>query len=127
VIAVMEVKSDSSHFTPQINKIEMLLKLTTICCPVHLLIASRYGVCLIGVRRANSSKVLLNPGSSYMMGYNDTCFYISMSSEEESAFKEVKESKSSKFGSSSGDFSDPSNKIMIEMSDTKNNGASKYW
>jgi hypothetical protein len=84
----------------------------------------RYGVCLIGVRRAKSSKVLLNPGSSYLMGYNDTCFYISMSSEEESAFKEIKESKS-KFGSSSGDFSDPPNKVMIEMSETKSNGASK--
>ena len=48
-----------------------------------------------------------------------------MSSEEESAFKEIKEPKSSKFGSSSGDFSDPSNKIMIEMSDARSNGASK--
>ncbi|XP_028410952.1 potassium channel subfamily T member 1-like isoform X2 [Dendronephthya gigantea] len=83
----------------------------------------RYGVCLIGVRRAKSSKVLLNPGSSYLMGYNDTCFYISMSSEEESAFKEIKETKSTKFGSSSGDFSDNSNKIMIEMSDNRSNGA----
>ena len=50
-----------------------------------------------------------------------------MSSEEESAFKEIKESKSSKFGSSSGDFSDASNKVMIEMSDTRSNGCSKYW
>lgn len=82
---------------------------------------------MIGVRRANGSKVLLNPGSSYIMGYNDTCFYISMSSEEESAFKEIKEPKSSKFGSSSGDFSDASNKVMIEMSDTRSNGGSKYW
>ena len=58
------------------------------------------------------------------MGYNDTCFYISMSSEEESAFKEIKETKS-KFGSSSGDFSDHPSKAIIEMSDTKSNGASK--
>ena len=85
----------------------------------------RYGVCLIGVRRDKSSKVLLNPGSSYLMGYNDTCFYISMSSEEDSAFKEIKETKSAKFGSSSGDFSDHSNKILIEMSDTRNKSASK--
>ncbi len=60
------------------------------------------------------------------MGYNDTCFYISMSSEEESAFKENKESKSSKFGSS-GDFTDHGNKVMIEMSDTKSNAAINYW
>ena len=83
-------------------------------------------MCLIGVRREKSSKVLLNPGSSYLLGYNDTCFYISMSSEEESAFKEIKESKSSKFGSS-GDFTDHGNKVMIEMSDTKSNAASNYW
>ena len=48
-----------------------------------------------------------------------------MSSEEESAFKEIKEPKS-KMGSSSGDFSEPSDKVFIELSETKSNGASKY-
>ena len=86
-------------------------------------ISTRYGVCLIGVRRADSKTVLLNPGSSFLMGYNDTCFYISMSSEEESSFKERKE-PTSKCGSSA-DFTDASEKVYVEMSETRSNGASK--
>ncbi|XP_046845031.1 potassium channel subfamily T member 2-like isoform X2 [Xenia sp. Carnegie-2017] len=74
----------------------------------------RYGMCLIGVRPFNTSKVLLNPGSSYLMDENDICFYIAMSSEEESAFKDINKSKS-KYQGSTGNFSVHSNNAATEL------------
>lgn len=46
----------------------------------------RYGVCLIGVRRLDTTNILLNPGPCHIMGASDTCFYINISKEENSAF-----------------------------------------
>uniref|UniRef100_A0A8C1YZQ8 RCK N-terminal domain-containing protein n=1 Tax=Cyprinus carpio TaxID=7962 RepID=A0A8C1YZQ8_CYPCA len=46
----------------------------------------RYGVCLIGVRRMDTSNILMNPGPCHIMGASDTCFYINISKEENSAF-----------------------------------------
>lgn len=71
-------------------------------------------MCLIGVRPFNTSKVLLNPGSSYLMDDNDICFYIAMSSEEESAFKDINKSES-KDQSSTGNFSVHSNNAATEL------------
>uniref|UniRef100_A0A8C1QX52 RCK N-terminal domain-containing protein n=1 Tax=Cyprinus carpio TaxID=7962 RepID=A0A8C1QX52_CYPCA len=45
-----------------------------------------YGVCLIGVRRMDTANILLNPGPCHIMGASDTCFYINISKEENSAF-----------------------------------------
>lgn len=53
--------------------------ITFTCC-------SRYGVCLIGVRRMDTANILLNPGPCHIMGGSDTCFYINISKEENSAF-----------------------------------------
>ena len=39
--------------------------------------------------------MLLNPGPSHVMDYNDQCFYISISSEEDSHIKAYKEPKES--------------------------------
>uniref|UniRef100_A0A8C1M2U4 RCK N-terminal domain-containing protein n=1 Tax=Cyprinus carpio TaxID=7962 RepID=A0A8C1M2U4_CYPCA len=47
---------------------------------------SKYGVCLIGVRRMDTANILLNPGPCHIMGASDTCFYINISKEENSAF-----------------------------------------
>ncbi|XP_059414782.1 potassium channel subfamily T member 2-like isoform X1 [Carassius carassius] len=46
----------------------------------------KYGVCLIGVRRMDTSNILMNPGPCHIMGASDTCFYINISKEENSAF-----------------------------------------
>ncbi|XP_063787482.1 potassium channel subfamily T member 2-like isoform X2 [Pseudophryne corroboree] len=46
----------------------------------------KYGVCLIGVCREDKANILLNPGPSHIMSSSDTCFYINISKEENSAF-----------------------------------------
>ncbi|XP_012808573.1 potassium channel subfamily T member 2 isoform X2 [Xenopus tropicalis] len=57
----------------------------------------KYGVCLIGVRRDNKTSILLNPGPCHIMSSTDTCFYINISKEENSAFslKDNEEAKKS--------------------------------
>nr|XP_033817249.1 potassium channel subfamily T member 2 [Geotrypetes seraphini] len=47
----------------------------------------KFGVCLIGVRREDNKNILLNPGPHYTMSLTDTCFYIHITKEENSAFK----------------------------------------
>ncbi|XP_049338000.1 potassium channel subfamily T member 2 [Astyanax mexicanus] len=47
----------------------------------------KYGICLIGVCREESKTILLNPGRQYTMNASDTCFYISITKEENSTFK----------------------------------------
>ncbi|XP_031565605.1 potassium channel subfamily T member 2-like isoform X3 [Actinia tenebrosa] len=57
---------------------------------------NRYGVTLIGVRRTGkNSRVMLNPGPSHIMNYEDRCLYIAISSEEDTAFKKYEEPKKS--------------------------------
>uniref|UniRef100_A0A674J6Q4 Calcium-activated potassium channel BK alpha subunit domain-containing protein n=1 Tax=Terrapene triunguis TaxID=2587831 RepID=A0A674J6Q4_9SAUR len=46
----------------------------------------RYGVCLIGVCREDKNNILLNPGPCHILASSDTCFYINISKEENSAF-----------------------------------------
>ncbi|XP_075433952.1 potassium channel subfamily T member 1-like [Ascaphus truei] len=46
----------------------------------------KYGVCLIGVCREDKANILLNPGPCHIMSSKDTCFYINISKEENSAF-----------------------------------------
>lgn len=41
---------------------------------------------MIGVRRLDTTNILLNPGPCHIMGASDTCFYINISKEENSAF-----------------------------------------
>ncbi|XP_077013414.1 potassium channel subfamily T member 2 isoform X5 [Tamandua tetradactyla] len=47
----------------------------------------KFGVCLIGVRREDNKNILLNPGPRYIMNTTDVCFYINITKEENSAFK----------------------------------------
>uniref|UniRef100_A0A8V5G4S0 Calcium-activated potassium channel BK alpha subunit domain-containing protein n=1 Tax=Melopsittacus undulatus TaxID=13146 RepID=A0A8V5G4S0_MELUD len=47
----------------------------------------KFGVCLIGVRKEDNKNILLNPGPQYIMSSTDTCFYINITKEENSAFK----------------------------------------
>ncbi|KAM8929904.1 potassium channel subfamily T member 2 isoform 2-T2 [Pelodytes ibericus] len=48
----------------------------------------KFGVCLTGVRREDNKNILLNPGPRYIMNSTDTCFYIHVTKEENSAFKQ---------------------------------------
>lgn len=52
---------------------------------------SRYGVALVGVRPAElpefyEDTILLNPGPRHIMKKTDTCYYMSITKEENSAF-----------------------------------------
>lgn len=58
----------------------------------------RYGVCLIGIRREENKSILLNPGPRHIMAASDTCFYINITKEENSAFIFKQEEKQKKKG-----------------------------
>lgn len=65
-------------------------------CPLGA--SFRYGVCLIGVRREDNKSILLNPGPRHIMSASDTCFYINITKEENSAFIFKQEEKQKKKG-----------------------------
>ncbi|XP_035377501.1 potassium channel subfamily T member 1 isoform X3 [Electrophorus electricus] len=46
----------------------------------------KYGVCLIGIKREDNKSILLNPGPRHIMASADTCYYINITKEENSAF-----------------------------------------
>ena len=56
----------------------------------------RYGVCLIGVKREDNKSIMLNPGPRHIMAAADTCYYINITKEENSAFIFKQEEKDSK-------------------------------
>ncbi|XP_056396035.1 potassium channel subfamily T member 1 isoform X8 [Hyla sarda] len=58
----------------------------------------KYGVCLIGVRREDNKSILLNPGPRHIMAGSDTCFYINITKEENSAFIFKQEEKQKRKG-----------------------------
>ncbi|XP_062970628.1 potassium channel subfamily T member 2 isoform X3 [Cynocephalus volans] len=71
-----------------------MLALNCICPATSTLITllvhtsrGQFGVCLIGVRREDNKNILLNPGPRYIMNSTDICFYINITKEENSAFK----------------------------------------
>ena len=55
----------------------------------------RYGATLFAVSAAKKGYRILNPGPTHIMDYDDRCYYIAMSSEEDSHFKVYKEPKQS--------------------------------
>uniref|UniRef100_A0A674N7Y0 Potassium sodium-activated channel subfamily T member 1 n=1 Tax=Takifugu rubripes TaxID=31033 RepID=A0A674N7Y0_TAKRU len=56
----------------------------------------KYGVCLIGVKREDNKSILLNPGPRHIMASTDTCYYINITKEENSAFIFKQEEKHNK-------------------------------
>ncbi|XP_024618300.1 potassium channel subfamily T member 1 [Neophocaena asiaeorientalis asiaeorientalis] len=58
----------------------------------------KYGVCLIGLKREESKSILLNPGPRHILAASDTCFYINITKEENSAFIFKQEEKQKKKG-----------------------------
>lgn len=43
-------------------------------------------MCLIGLKREENKSILLNPGPRHTLAASDTCFYINITKEENSAF-----------------------------------------
>lgn len=43
-------------------------------------------MCLIGLKREENKSILLNPGPRHSLAASDTCFYINITKEENSAF-----------------------------------------
>ncbi|XP_022364555.1 potassium channel subfamily T member 2 isoform X3 [Enhydra lutris kenyoni] len=79
-----------------------MLALNCICPATSTLITllvhtsrGQFGVCLIGVRREDNKNILLNPGPRYIMNATDICFYINITKEENSAFKNQDQQKKS--------------------------------
>uniref|UniRef100_A0A8D3AG97 Potassium sodium-activated channel subfamily T member 1 n=1 Tax=Scophthalmus maximus TaxID=52904 RepID=A0A8D3AG97_SCOMX len=68
----------------------------------------QYGVCLIGVKREDNKSILLNPGPRHIMAAADTCYYINITKEENSAFIFKQEEKHSKGLSVTGLYDAPS-------------------
>ncbi|XP_032993574.1 potassium channel subfamily T member 1 isoform X7 [Lacerta agilis] len=58
----------------------------------------KYGVCLMGVKREDNKSILLNPGPRHILSASDTCFYINITKEENSAFIFKQEEKQKKKG-----------------------------
>uniref|UniRef100_A0A672T2W0 Potassium sodium-activated channel subfamily T member 1 n=1 Tax=Sinocyclocheilus grahami TaxID=75366 RepID=A0A672T2W0_SINGR len=68
----------------------------------------KYGVCLIGTKREDNKSILLNPGPRHIMSATDTCYYINITKEENSAFIFKQEEKHSKGLSATGVYDAPS-------------------
>ncbi|KAM6931318.1 potassium channel subfamily T member 1 [Xenentodon cancila] len=68
----------------------------------------KYGVCLIGVKREDNKSILLNPGPRHIMAATDTCYYINITKEENSAFIFKQEEKHSKAHPVTGLYDAPS-------------------
>uniref|UniRef100_A0A8C3URR8 Potassium sodium-activated channel subfamily T member 1 n=1 Tax=Catharus ustulatus TaxID=91951 RepID=A0A8C3URR8_CATUS len=78
----------------------------------------KYGVCLIGIRREENKSILLNPGPRHIMAASDTCFYINITKEENSAFifkQEEKQKKKGFAGSYDGPSRLPVHSIIASM------------
>ncbi|KAM7415752.1 hypothetical protein PAMA_018016 [Pampus argenteus] len=68
----------------------------------------KYGVCLIGVKREDNKSIMLNPGPRHIMAATDTCYYINITKEENSAFIFKQEEKHNKGLSVTGLYDAPS-------------------
>ncbi|XP_053334497.1 potassium channel subfamily T member 2 [Clarias gariepinus] len=68
----------------------------------------KYGVCLIGIKREDNKIILLNPGPRHLMCAADTCYYINITKEENSAFTVRQETQHRKKQSKSNILNSPS-------------------
>lgn len=55
-------------------------------------------MCLIGLKREDNKSILLNPGPRHILAASDTCFYINITKEENSAFIFKQEEKQKRRG-----------------------------
>ncbi|XP_066569146.1 potassium channel subfamily T member 1 [Amia ocellicauda] len=73
----------------------------------------KYGVCLIGVKREDNKSILLNPGPRHIMAASDTCYYINITKEENSAFIFKQEEKHKRKGVVSGGIFDAPSRLPV--------------
>ncbi|KAJ8260520.1 hypothetical protein COCON_G00162430 [Conger conger] len=73
----------------------------------------KYGVCLIGVKREDNKSILLNPGPRHIMAVSDTCYYINITKEENSAFIFKQEEKHKRKGLSPGGLYDAPSRLPV--------------
>ncbi|XP_048079404.1 potassium channel subfamily T member 1 isoform X2 [Ursus arctos] len=73
----------------------------------------KYGVCLIGLKRGDDKSILLNPGPRHSLAASDTCFYINVTKEENSAFIVKQEEKQEKKGFSGQGLYDGSSRLPM--------------
>ncbi|XP_035246573.1 potassium channel subfamily T member 1 isoform X7 [Anguilla anguilla] len=73
----------------------------------------KYGVCLIGVKREDNKSILLNPGPRHIMAVSDTCYYINITKEENSAFIFKQEEKHKRKGKSPGGLYDAPSRLPV--------------
>eukprot|EP00794_Sanderia_malayensis_P015619 gene15619-17196_t len=84
----------------------------------------RYGVTLIGVRREPpDSHIFLNPGPNFKLAWEDTLFYIAITSEEDMVLEEFTKlkSKPKKMSSATGKAAGRLSKQNIELTLTERN------
>ncbi|NXE62239.1 KCNT1 protein, partial [Calcarius ornatus] len=94
----------------------------------NIFVLARYGVCLIGIRREENKSILLNPGPRHIMAASDTCFYINITKEENSAFifkQEEKQKKKGFAGSYDGPSRLPVHSIIASMGELGGSGGSR--
>ncbi|XP_015221971.1 potassium channel subfamily T member 1 isoform X3 [Lepisosteus oculatus] len=73
----------------------------------------KYGVCLIGVKREDNKSILLNPGPRHIMASSDTCYYINITKEENSAFIFKQEEKHKRIGVGPGGLYDAPSRLPV--------------
>ncbi|XP_036711338.1 potassium channel subfamily T member 1 isoform X8 [Balaenoptera musculus] len=73
----------------------------------------KYGVCLIGLKREENKSILLNPGPRHILAASDTCFYINITKEENSAFIFKQEEKQKKKGSAGQGLYEGSSRLPV--------------
>ncbi|XP_063049657.1 potassium channel subfamily T member 1 [Engraulis encrasicolus] len=73
----------------------------------------KYGVCLIGVKREENKSILLNPGPRHIMAATDTCYYINITKEENSAFIFKEEEKNNR-GLATGSLYDAPSRLPVQ-------------
>lgn len=83
-------------------------------------------MCLIGVKREDNKSILLNPGPRHIMSAPDTCYYINITKEENSAFIFKQEEKDKKGMPVTGLYDAPSrlpvHSIIASMGEKRGEG-----
>ena len=81
-------------------------------------------MCLIGVKREDNKSILLNPGPRHIMAAADTCYYINITKEENSAFSLTQEERKGRTarGLYDGPSQLPVHSILASMGETAGRG-----
>lgn len=81
-------------------------------------------MCLIGLKREENKNILLNPGPRHTLAASDTCFYINITKEENSAFifKQEEKQRRGLAGCSRGSARLPVHSIIASVGEARPRG-----